>query len=100
MAAKSRQLQLTPLAESDLEEIWHYTAEHWSVSQADRYLRDLLDTMQALARGRKSGQVCTVREDCLRYGVGSHIVFYRQTSAALNVVRVLHQRMDIERHLQ
>jgi toxin ParE1/3/4 len=100
MAAKNRQLQLTPLAEFDLEEIWLYTVQHWSVDQTDRYVRDLLDTMQALARGRKSGQVCTVREGYFRYSAGSHIVFYRQTPGTLNVVRVLHQRMDIERHLQ
>jgi len=99
MATKSWQLQLAPRAESDLQEIWEYTFEHWSIGQADRYLRDLIETMQALARGRKSGQVCTVREGYLRYSVGSHVVFYRQTPTTLNVVRVLHQRMDVGRHL-
>nr|WP_323123832.1 hypothetical protein [Burkholderia alba] len=31
--------------------------------------------------------------------VGSHVVFYRATTATLDVIRVLHQRMDVDRHL-
>lgn len=41
MAVKGRQLQLTPLAELDLEDMWRYTAEHGSLAQADHYHRDL-----------------------------------------------------------
>ncbi|WP_018441892.1 type II toxin-antitoxin system RelE/ParE family toxin [Trinickia symbiotica] len=99
MAAKGLQLRLTPLAESDLEDIWRYTFEHWSIEQANRYHRDLVATMNALARGEKTGRVCIVREGYLQYAVGSHIVFYRETETTLDVSRVLHQRMDIDRHL-
>jgi NADP-dependent 3-hydroxy acid dehydrogenase YdfG len=31
--------------------------------------------------------------------VGSHVVFYREASERLVVVRILHQRMDFDRHL-
>nr|WP_244098424.1 type II toxin-antitoxin system RelE/ParE family toxin [Burkholderia ambifaria] len=34
-----------------------------------------------------------------RYMVGSHVVFYRETADSLDVIRVLHQRMDVDRHL-
>lgn len=99
MAARGLQLRLTPLAESDLEDIWLYTFEHWSIEQANRYHRDLVATMEALARGEKTGRVCTVREGYLQYAAGSHIVFYRETETTLDVTRVLHQRMDVDRHL-
>lgn len=99
MAARGLQLRLTPLAEADLEDIWRYTFEHWSLEQANRYHRDLVATMEALARGDKTGRVCTVREGYWQYGVGSHIVFYRETETTLDVSRVLHQRMDVGRHL-
>ena len=33
-----------------------------------------------------------------RYPAGSHVVFYRETDDTIDVIRVLHQRMDIERH--
>jgi plasmid stabilization system protein ParE len=31
--------------------------------------------------------------------VGSHIVFYRFTGARLDVIRILHRRMDVASHL-
>jgi len=99
MAVKGRQLQLTPLAECDLEDIWRYTAEHWSLGQADHYHCDLIATMEALARGEKVGRTCVVRDGYFRYAVNSHVVFYRETDYTLDVIRILHQRMDIERHL-
>lgn len=99
MAARGRQVRLTPLAESDLEDIWRYTFAHWSLEQANRYHRDLVATMWALASGDKTGRICTVRDGYLQYAVGSHIVFYREMETTLDVTRVLHQRMDVGRHL-
>lgn len=99
MAVKGRQLRLTPLAEADLANIWHYTFEHWSAEQADRYHRDLVTTMEALARGSKAGCICAVRDGYLRYAAAAHVVYYRETESTVDVVRVLHQRMDVERHL-
>jgi len=49
---------LTPRARADLEEIWRYTAEQWSVEQADAYVGALADSfaliasMPAMARER------------------------------------------------
>jgi toxin ParE1/3/4 len=99
MPKNNRVLRLTPLAEADLEDIWRYTFEQWSLEQANRYHNDLVSTMQALARGDKSGRVCPVRDGYLQYAAGSHILFYRETAGTLDVIRVLHQRMDIDRHL-
>lgn len=99
MAVKRRQVQLTPLAETDLEEIWRYTFERWSLEQAESYHRDLIDAFEALARSDKLGRPCVARDGYRRYPVGSHVVFYRETDRTLDVIRVLHQRMDVERHL-
>ncbi|RQT07478.1 type II toxin-antitoxin system RelE/ParE family toxin [Burkholderia contaminans] len=99
MAVKGRQLQLTPLAELDLEDIWRYTVWRGSLKQADLYHRDLIGTMEALARGEKVGRTCVVRDGYFRYAVGSHVVFYRETEYTIDVIRVLHQRMDIEQRL-
>jgi len=99
MPVNNRVLRLTPLAEADLEDIWRYTFEQWSLEQANQYHNDLVATMQALARGDKFGRVCAVRDGYQQYAAGSHILFYRETARTLDVVRVLHQRMDIDRHL-
>lgn len=99
MAGKTRALRLTPKAEADLEEIWLYTFNTWSVDQAEQYHRDLMSTMAALAAGTKMGRISTVRDGYWRYGAGSHVIFYRQSDVALDIIRILHQRMDVDRHL-
>ena len=99
MSAKRRQIKLRPCAEADLEQIWLYTFKRWSLEQADKYVRDLVAAMVDLAGDAKTGRICSVREGYCQYAVGSHIVFYRVTSDALDVTRILHRRMDVERHL-
>ncbi|MBI0328345.1 type II toxin-antitoxin system RelE/ParE family toxin [Burkholderia plantarii] len=99
MPAKARAVRLTPLAEADLEGIWDYTAEQWAIEQAERYVGELVEAFERLARGDWVGRPSRARDDYLRYLVGSHVVFYRETAEAVDVIRVLHQRMDVDRHL-
>lgn len=99
MPAKKCEVRLRPRAEADLEKIGLYTFKHWSVEQADKYISDLAAKIEHLARGDKIGYTCSVRGGCFLYAVGSHILFYRMTPITLDITRVLHQRMDVERHL-
>ncbi|MBN9221139.1 MAG: type II toxin-antitoxin system RelE/ParE family toxin [Mesorhizobium sp.] len=99
MSGESRECRFSPMAEADLEEIWLYTYRQWSLEQADRYQRDLIDTVEDLARGVKAGRRVDVRAGYFKYPVGQHFVFFRLSEKALDVIRVLHQRMDVERHL-
>ncbi|MGZ9116264.1 MAG: type II toxin-antitoxin system RelE/ParE family toxin, partial [Methylocystis sp.] len=34
-----------------------------------------------------------------KHAVGAHVVFYRKAPKGVEVVRVLHRRMDFQRHL-
>ncbi|KGE10506.1 type II toxin-antitoxin system RelE/ParE family toxin [Burkholderia gladioli] len=99
MPDKARAVRLTPLAEADLEDIWTYTFEQWSLEQAERYVGDLVEAFERLARGDWVGRSSRASDDYRRYLVGSHVVFYRETTTTLDVIRVLHQRMDVDRHL-
>lgn len=99
MSPKERELRLRPLAEGDLEEIWLYSFKHWSARQADSYVKDLVSAMNELARGTKTGRDCGVRDEYFQYAVGSHLIFYRVTNTTVDVTRILHQRMDLKRHL-
>lgn len=95
-----RRLQFTPAAIEDLDSIWAYTVEQWGKAQAVRYVRDLQATCKALAEGRQSGRSAEdIRTGYLKAACGAHILFYRVTAEALVVVRILHQRMDVEHHL-
>lgn len=91
---------LSPRAQTDLEEIWDYSAEHWGLDQTDRYIRALWHAMNQVAAQPSHGRSCDeVRLGYYKYLVGSHVIFYRPTASGVDVVRVLHSRMDFERHL-
>jgi len=99
MPARRRAVLLSPKAEAELEEIWLYTRDHWSLEQADAYTDAIGDAFDDLATGRKIGRPVGVRDGYFKYAVGSHLAFYRMNDTELVVVRILHQRMDVELHL-
>ncbi len=99
MSADMAAYRLSPLAESDLEDIWFYTLERWSVSQADSYHAGIIAAIEKLASGERHGRSADVRDDYLKYPVGRHFVFFRAADVGIDVMRILHQSMDVERHL-
>ncbi len=90
--------RLTPLAQQDLEEIWLYTAKTWSVEQADIYYQLLIETIKKIADKRSIPQVSDIF-GYLKYRVGSHVIFFKKTNKQIDVIRILHKNMDIQRHL-
>nr|WP_294931637.1 type II toxin-antitoxin system RelE/ParE family toxin [uncultured Flavobacterium sp.] len=85
----------------DLEKIWLYTFENWSVEQADRYLNLIFDEIEYLCLKPNSGKGFShVREGYLRTKVKSHLIFYKINTKEneLQIIRILHQMMDIENH--
>ena len=99
MPARKGGFRLTPRAEIDLEDIWLYTLRTWSLAQADRYVETLFAAFEDLAAGRKTGRPVDFGKGYLKIPVEAHVVFFRMTNDGLVVVRVLHRRMDVERHL-
>ena len=92
-------LTFSPAAIADIGAIWDYTAETWGVAQADRYVDDIRDACAALAGGERTGRRVDVLDGYLKYPVGRHLIFFRQVGPGIVVIRVLHQSMDVERHL-
>lgn len=87
-------------AEADLAEIWRFTARRWSVAQADKYYRNLVQAFEALAAEPTLGRSCEdIRANYRRYNVASHVVFYRIEDGYADIVRILHARRDFRRHL-
>ena len=86
----------------DLERIWLYTLEHWSIEQADRYIQLIIDEINFLCENPHSGSDFThIRKGYFRSKVKSHFIFYRvnKVKRQLEVIRILHQQMDIENSL-
>jgi toxin ParE1/3/4 len=92
---------LSPAAQADLEEIWDYTAERWDVDQADEYLRGLQHAIERAAANPRVGHSCDeIRSGYRKLAAGSHTLYYRlSTDGTVDIVRILHQRMDVDRHL-
>ena len=95
-------LVFTRKAAEDLEGIWKYTFDTWSREQADKYYNSILAYCETVARrpeylGRHYEDV----KSTLRgYPSGKHIIFFRRLQdGRVRIVRILHERMDLKRHL-
>jgi toxin ParE1/3/4 len=91
---------LRPRAQADLDEIWDYTADRWGLDQAETYTRRLWKDIRTLADNPTLGRECNeVRPGYRHYPSGSHVRFYRLADDGIDVVRILHERIDYERHI-
>ena len=92
--------RLTPAAQRDLSTIWDFTQERWDARQAETYLNEIRATIERIADDPGRGRACDeIREGYRRYGIGSHLLFYVESPDGVDVIRILHQRMDPTRHL-
>lgn len=91
--------QLSPLAETDLEEIWVYTLREWSLDQANSYIHDVIDAFEGLKDGSKRGRPTDIRAGYFKYAVGSHVINFQEQGKNLVVIRVLHRHRVVMRHL-
>lgn len=91
--------RLSHQAEADLENIFAYTVRTWSIRQANRHLAQIEEALEALARGAKTGRPRPeIGAEYLTLRVGSHLIVYRNAGETF-VARVLHQSIDLTRHL-
>ena len=75
-------------------------AEEVKGAQCRSYLTQLDERFQLLAAAPSSGRSCEdLRPGYWRFREGRHITFYRLTPNAIEVVRILHERMLPKRHL-
>jgi len=83
----------------DINNIWNYTAENWSVEQADRYYNLILDEIEYIVRNfgmaRDFGKI---RKSYNYSKVKSHLIFFKK-GKIIEIVRVLHEQMYIENRL-
>lgn len=84
----------------DLEEIWFYTFQTWSLEQADRYHQLIISEIDFLSKKPESGKDAGhIREGYRSAKVKSHIIFYKYNLTEIEIVRILHERMDIPNRL-
>lgn len=98
---KKLRLEIREAAYLDLENIWNYTLETWSLRQADKYYNDIIEAIEFLCTAPKSGKSAEhLRKGYSTFKVNSHLIFYITTDIELDVIRILHSQMDIPNRLK
>jgi toxin ParE1/3/4 len=93
---------LTHAATADLKSIAIHTQRRWGKHQRRRYIKQFDDAFHILAENPHTGTSCDfIRDGYRKFPNGSHIIFYREVGVAkIEVVRILHKRMDVARQLK
>lgn len=88
---------VTPFAQEDLGDIWDYASES-SVERADRLLDLIYEKCQRLAEYPEMGRA---RHELLvnlrSFTVKNYVIFYQPITDGIEVLRVLHGALDIDR---
>lgn len=96
-----RETHLSDAAKTDLVDIWTETFQQWGADQADRYLDDIGRALNGLTNNPLMGSDCSdLLHGARRLLTGQHLAFYEVDEDMIFVIRVLHQSMDVPRHLR
>lgn len=74
--------------------IWDYTVDCWGEAQAERYVRQIEHDLTAAANG---SPLVRPLDKIWRIKSGHHVcIFQRIPDDDIEVIRVLHERMDVD----
>ncbi len=92
--------ELTRHADRDLDDIYAHSSDSFGARKADEYLLSLRDCFLLLAeRPGMARGVDQIRRGYFRFEHASHVIFFIRIPSGIRIMRVLHQRMDIKRHI-
>ena len=88
--------RLRPKAKNDLDRIWEQTSENWGHAQARYYLGKIRHACYLIASNPHIGRS---REEVLAglhvFTVEKHMLCYFIDDSQIDVLRILHRRMDV-----
>jgi len=99
------EILLTPAAESDLVDIWAYIARD-NREAADRGYAAVAQTLEALADMPAMGAIYQAKRPRLKgmrffpvKQFRNYVIYYRETAQGIEIIRVLHTRMNAGKRL-
>jgi toxin ParE1/3/4 len=97
MSAHNFSLIFSFRARQDVEDILSYTLENFGEKQLQEYKSILGKTFSLLQETPAIGK--RLNQQRMVLPVGQHSIFYRIDKDTIYIIRILHRRMDIYRHL-
>jgi toxin ParE1/3/4 len=108
VAERRWRVRLGAAAEVDFANILKWTAENFGARQSRVYRDTLVQAIGELAEG--PDVACSRARDEIMPGLrtlhvarrgrrGSHLLMYRTVKGTIEIVRILHDRMDLQRYL-
>lgn len=96
MSARRVDVQLSPSALRDFDDILLYTRRTWGAGQRARYRAAIERALDTLSRFPEAGRP---RDDrfpgCRSLQVEQHVIYFYQSGPdEIEVIRILHQRQD------
>ncbi len=92
--------RLTRPAIRDLAEIGRHTREKWGEKQARRYRTALTARLHWLCQNRSLWRERPeLQEGVYAYREQSHVLVFREYEEGIEILRILHGRMDLMHHL-
>lgn len=95
-----RSINVRPAADADLTDIFNYSEAKWGWDQAERYTGEIIAMFSRLAADPGMGKPASKRHASLRrHPCGSLMIIFAQRDRSIEIVRILHQRMDLDSRL-
>jgi len=91
--------RLSKASQDDLKQIKSYSYATWGIKRTQKYLTTIENTLETLVISPDLGKN---RDELIAglfsFKINKHIIFYRCNDKELEVVRILHARMNIPDH--
>jgi toxin ParE1/3/4 len=90
-------VRLSKAATEDVDDAWDYTAERWSIDQADSLLDRFEEKFRLLSRFPETGRAREGLAPGLRSLASSgFVILYQIHGGVLEIVRIVHGSRDLE----
>ncbi len=93
--------EVSRLALGDLENIWIYTLENWSLEQANKYYEIITAEFKSICQHPEIGKpIEEINNQHRIWQIQSHLIVYKIKQDKIWIDRILHKRMDIDSSLR
>ena len=98
---KKAKYRISEIAIEDLDGIWEYTFINWSKEQADRYHSLIMSEIEFIAENISSEKpINHIKQGYIVSYVKSHMILFKRNKGVVEIMMILHQKMDVESNLE